>query len=408
MKIAYLTCVYPPYPGGIGVVAEGLAREMSKRGHEVHVFAPNQESGIRNQESGVRVHYLVSWLRFGNAALLPQMLWRLRGFDVAHVLYPFYGVAEFVPLLRRFLKAKIVVHHLMDAVDTGWRGKFFQAHTQYLMPLIFRAAHLILAISEDYFRNSSLVRAYESFDQAPAIEFIPNGVDTELFQPKGGTNSESPANLQIRKFVENSVFVPIILFVGGLDRAHYFKGVDVLIEALRILKWGGVAFNGQIIGEGELRPNFEAHARAAGLLHDEQGEGMPARVTLAQGSVEFLGLVPHEKLPQYYQQATVCVVPSTESIECFSITAAEAQACGIPTIVSDFPGVRTTIEEGVTGLLTRPGDPEELAHQIFKLIEDTALAQKMGQAGRTRAEKFFSWTTIGDKLSTVYEDLSNH
>ncbi|MBI4135524.1 glycosyltransferase family 4 protein [Candidatus Uhrbacteria bacterium] len=380
MRIAYLTCVYPPYPGGIGIVTEGLAREMSKRGHEVHVFTPRQK-GHRPQATGYRLHELRPWLRFGNAALLPQVLWWLKNFDVIHVLYPFFGVAEFVPLLKHMSRAKIVVHHTMDAVDSRWRGHFFRWHARYIMPSIFRAAHRVIVLSEDYAHNSEVEKL-----KLRQVDIVPNGVDTELFQPVD-RNSKLEIRNSESQFPVSSFQFPIILFVGGLDRAHYFKGVEVLIEACRILKDREVKFSCQIIGEGEMRKKYER--QAAGL------------------AVEFVGLVPHEHLPNYYQNATVAVVPSTERVECFSIVAAEAQACGIPAIVSDFPGVRVTIEDGKTGYVVRPGDAEELAGRIQEMVANPEKAQAMGQAGRVRSVELYSWYNIGDKLDVIYKVLKN-
>ena len=113
----------------------------------------------------------------------------------------------------------------------------------------------------------------------------------------------------------------------------------------------------------------------------------------------------HEKMVSYYQTARAVVVPSTERVECFSIVAAEAQACGTPAIVSNFPGVRVTIEDGVTGYVVRPGDPEDLANRIQELIEHPEKAKTMGHAGRARAVKLYSWEKIGEKLASVYENL---
>src|SRR3989338_3843120 len=101
----------------------------------------------------------------------------------------------------------------------------------------------------------------------------------------------------------------------------------------------------------------------------------------------------------------VVAVPSTERVECFSIVAAEAQSCGVPAIVSDFPGARGTIDHGVTGLLVRPGDPEDLASKLFEILEDQSKARKMGQGGRKRMERWFSFKVVGDKLEEIYESL---
>lgn len=372
MRIAYLTCVYPPYPGGIGVAAAGMAKEMEKRGHEVTIVAP---------------HTMRPWIRWGNAAFMPQILWRLRDFDIVHVLYPFYGTAELVLWLKRRSRAKIVVHHMMDAVEVGVLGAFFRWHARYLMPRLFRAADFVAVLSEDYFRNSDVGKL-----GLTQVEVVPHGVDTNLFRPRP------------EKDIPDSRFqIPKVLFVGGLDRAHYFKGVPVLLEACRILKERGVKFKCQIVGDGDMREEYEAQAERVGLLmyrgpaSDASEAGPPY--------IQFVGLVPHDQLSAYYGRAAVCVVPSTERIECFSIVASEAQACGIPVIVTNFPGVRVTIEDGVTGYVVAPADARALADRIQELIEDPACAAAMGKAGRARAERRYSWRVVGDRLEIIYKAL---
>ena len=99
------------------------------------------------------------------------------------------------------------------------------------------------------------------------------------------------------------------------------------------------------------------------------------------------------------------MVPSTARVECFSIVAAEAQSCGIPAIVADFPGVRVTVEGGKTGYVVRPGDPEDLARRVQELVEDPKKAQAMGKAGRKRAVELYDWKKIGETLEHIYEDL---
>jgi len=424
MRIAYLTCVYPPYPGGIGMAAAGMAKEMSKRGHEVHVFTPQYSTPTlsavhRVAHHSVLCNYLKPWIKYGNSAFIPQLIWKLKDVDVIHLLYPFFGAAELLPILRRRSKAKIIVHHTMDAVAQGWLGVFFLLYNKTLMPYIFKQAHTILTLSEDYFRECDLTDVYANFPDAPPIEFVPNGVDTGLFRPlfdyKAPESPKSPESYRtIRKIRINSDIreVPTIVFASGLDHAHYFKGVHVLLMAMKMLKDRGVKCRCQIIGDGNMRAEYEKHAQELGLMrvihNTECSDDQHSVLCMDEHAfVEFLGLIPHEQLPAYYQNATVAVVPSTARVECFSIVAAEAQACGLPVIVSDFPGVRVTIEHNQTGYVVRPGDPEDLANRLQELFENPQQASTMGAKGYQRANELYSWGKIGDKLEKIYESLHN-
>ncbi|MBI2551945.1 glycosyltransferase family 4 protein [Candidatus Uhrbacteria bacterium] len=434
MRIAYLSCVYPPYPGGIGVLAHGMAHEIAERGYTAEVFtlrskgleqAIAQEAGLRSAEgpahtpAKVKVNFINTVLRYGHAGWAPNLARQLSRFDTVHLLYPFFGVAEIIPYLRARTKSKIVVHHTMDAMAEGVLGMIFRLYNQTLMPRIFKQAHLIITLSEDYFRECDLTSVYAAMPASPPIEFIPNGVDTKLFRPtsqsvistkrpmraRGEISHATPDNgVEIPRFARNDKSVPIILFASGLDRAHYFKGVHVLIEAVRILKQRKVPCRGWIIGSGKMQKEYEAHARVAGVLNAECGIKRGA-CQFPEAHLEFLGLAHHQDMPDYYRQAAVAVVPSTARVECFSIVAAEAQACGVPAIVSDFPGVRVTVEDGKTGYVVRPGDPEALADRIGEVIKNPEKSHAMGIAARKRAVELYDWKIIGDKLEKIYKSI---
>lgn len=384
MKIAYLSSTFPPYPGGIGINAYYNAREMARRGHETEVLTPryktNHESpqqskfatgqaGIRNQ--GFVVHYLRPWFSYGNAALLPQLLWRLRKFDIVHLYYPFFGGAEMAALARKIFKFKLAIHYEMDVAGESWLKKFFSFHTRHILPWILKNCDMLFVLSEDYFKNSDIGRLYGKNRNLPPWKVVPNGVDTEHFAP------------------QNNLKSPVILFVAGLDKAHYFKGVPILLEAVKILKEEKFFVKLLIAGEGELKKDYQKKT------HDLDVGDL----------VEFLGLITHDNLPDFYSSGSLFVMPSVGSTESFSIATAEAQACGLPAIVSDLPGMRVTIQNGVTGFLAKPGDAADLAQKIRIVLSDPQLVQKMGEAGRERMERYFSWKVIGDRLVDIYRYL---
>jgi len=376
MRIAYLTPTFPPYPGGIGMNCYYNAREMAKRGFEVEVFTPRygEESEIRNQKSEIKfkIHYLKSVISYGNAALLPQLLWRLRCFDIVHCYYPFFGGAEMAVLARYFKNLKLIIHHEMDVVGEGWQKKFFSWHTRHVLPWILKNSDLVFVLSEDYFNNSDFGRLYKAYKKLPPWQVVPNGVDTELFKPMPNLTS------------------PIVLFAAGLDKAHYFKGVPVLLEAIALLKKENFPVRLRIAGEGELKKEYQKQTNELEI----------------QDQVEFVGLITHDRLPDFYSSGNLFIMPSVGQTESFSIATAEAQACGLPAIVSDLPGMRVTIEDGITGLLIMPGDSRDLARKIKMILSDPTRAAKMGQAGRERMEKMFSWKVMGERLETIYRKLT--
>ncbi len=121
-----------------------------------------------------------------------------------------------------------------------------------------------------------------------------------------------------------------------------------------------------VAGGGELLDEFRDQARAAGI-----GE-----------RVHFLGPVPHAELPGVLRSADLLLL-TTEPPESFGIVLIEAMACGLPTVATEYPGVRAVVDDGETGLVVEPGDAEPVAAAIRRLIEaGPAGRARMGAAGR--------------------------
>ena len=374
MKIAQVVSTYPPYRGGMGKVAHEYTERLRARGHHVHVFTPAYRF---SRDDVPYVHRVPSPVSIGNAGFTPSLFQRLRGFDVVHLHYPFFGGAEPI-IVRRALRddQKLVLTYHMDSVADGAKGWMFRAHEKLLLPWILSRADKIFVSSRDYASSSALARQ-ENVTQK--IDVHPFGVDLDLFHP-----GEEPA---VRQELGVRADMPLVLFVGGLDRAHAFKGLSVLLRALASLArypWHAV-----VIGEGDLRAVYELDARERGL----------------SDRVHFLGSVPDERLPVFYRASDVHCFPSTARSEAFGLVALEAAASGIPTIASDLPGVRQVVLNGETGLLVAPGDVESLTRALTLLLEQVDLRRRLGFSARKRAEAEFAWEPKIDALERAYLNM---
>lgn len=374
MKIAHVVSTYPPYRGGMGNVAHEYTKRLRERGLNVHVFTPLYES-VEDDPS--YVHRVPSPIHAGNAGFVPSLFHRLKGFDVIHLHYPFFGGAE-PTVIGQAIKPhqKLVMTYHMDAVADGIKGALFNLHRKVLLPWITSRADKIFVSSRDYYETSPLV---DQLGDDHRVEVMPFGVDLERFHP--GDELSLRQSLGISE--KDSVFV----FVGGLDEAHYFKGFPVLLESLKELRsypWKCV-----VIGDGELRPSFEDQVRS---------EGMEDRF-------QFLGSVSEEMLPKYLRMSDVHVFPSTRRAEAFGLVALEAAASGIPSIASELPGVRGVVLDGETGLLVPPNNSDALRESLLLLLEQVDLRERLGFSARKRAEQSFDWDPLIDQLAAVYHHL---
>lgn len=342
MRVAVVVSTYPPYRGGMGNAAASHVEALKAAGHDVAVFAPGE--GLR------------PLFRIGNSACAPQLWWKLRGFDVVELHYPFFGGAEWVWLWKKTFgrRKRLAVMYHMDAVGSGLFGAVFRLYRALFLKPVLRAADVVLTASRDYLASSQAA----SVKDDPRVRETPFGVDTERFRPRP----------------DISKIEPLALFIGGLDAAHYFKGVPVLLEAFTDVLKAVPDARLAIVGDGDLRAAYERRALELGI--DKR--------------VWFVGKVPDAHLQECFGHARVHVLPSVDRSEAFGIVTIEAAACGVPSIVSDLPGVRTVVEHGVTGLLVPPNDVRALARALTELLVAEERAAAMGRAARARAERLYA------------------
>jgi glycosyltransferase involved in cell wall biosynthesis len=356
----------------MGNVAREIAERTAVRGEVVTVVTSRTrraDAGIPNSE--FRIRHCAPLLRFGNAAWCPSIGRALEELqpDVVHLHWPFIGgIAPVLAWRRRNPKRRLVVQYHMDLLASGWRWPLFWTYPRWALPRMLAAADRVVVSSFDYAQHGALAR----YVRGLRIVEIPLGVDVERFAPyphppapplpQGGgeTIGFSPS----RKEGEREGVGIAVLFVGGIDRAHAFKGVHVLLEAIARTPDARL----RIVGDGDLRVTYERRARVLGIAD----------------RVMFLGAVSDAELPDVYRSSDVLVLSSTARSEAFGLVLLEAGASGIPVIASDLPGVRSVVVDGETGFLVPPGDVATLANRLGVLAHDRDRARRMGTAGRTR------------------------
>jgi glycosyltransferase involved in cell wall biosynthesis len=382
MKIAIVTPTFPPYAGGIGNVAAFNAKELVKLGHQVTVFTPFYKQ-VKEEFSDLNIKRIPPLFKYGNAAFVPALSWMLEGFDIIHIHYPFFGGAEVVWLHKRKFKkqaAKIVLHYHMDVVGQGMTKLFFKLHRMFILPRIVKMANKVIFTSMDY-GNSSYLAQMAKKNPNKFIE-VPNGVDSNNFVPEA----------KDEKFLakhEINLDEKIILFVGGLDKAHYFKGIEYLIEAVSRLRDAEYKWRLLIVGEGDLKEYYIS------LINQFRLESKTI----------FAGYVPNEDLPKYYNLADVAVLPSVDKSEAFGLALVEAMSCGKPVIASNLPGVRSVVTEKLNGLLVEPKNSDDLAAKINFFLSNPGEAYEFGKAGRNKVKLKYDWSIIGHKLDGIYKGL---
>lgn len=369
MKIAEVVANFPPYFGGIGNSAYQTSIGLKNLGNDVTVYTSNYPKKKYKYLNGLIVKRLNYLLRIGNAPLLLG-LFKMKKTDIIHLHYPFYFGGEIILLLKIFKGSKYVISYHMDVVGTGLLKYVFKIHQKTIMKLILKNACKILVSSMDYANNSELANIKSIKEK---IVEIPYGVELKRFR-KTKRDYKFLVKYDLTK---NNKF---ILFVGGMDRAHYFKGIEILLKAFSLAKTSNTKLI--LIGDGELKNKYMNYAKELGL----------------KDKVCFTGRVADDNLPNFYQICEFLVLPSTDKGEAFGLVTLEAMASGKAVIVSNLPGVRTLVEENKNGLLSIPGSPSDLAKKINYLLSNPQISKQFGKNGRKKVINKYNWDIINKKI----------
>lgn len=361
MKIRHVACIAPPKLGGIGTAALRMVEGLIARGHEAELAVPS----IGEQVGDALVRPWPVRYAWGNAAILADVPALSEGVDVLHLHYPFYGTAEAV--LWNPPPIPVVVSFHMDAMAKDWRGYIFDMHRRCVQPRLLRRASAIIVSSLDYARYSSLSTMREKDPER--VHEIPFFFDERVFFP---TQAHESREGHVRA-----------LFVGGLDRAHDFKGFDHALRAVAMVPEAHLS----VVGDGDARSTYQDLARAMGI----------------QDRVRFLGRVPLEALVQAYQQADVLLFPSISNAEAFGLVAMEAQACGTPVIASDLPGVRIVVRDGETGWCIPVGDVGAIVDRLRWITSHPADMAGFRERAALHARTTYRQERVMDQLEDVYQ-----
>jgi glycosyltransferase involved in cell wall biosynthesis len=286
-----------------------------------------------------------------------------RGLDVVHL---HTALAPDVTLVRAGLLAlagrargcTVVVHAHGGGIQLWLTTRL----RRMLVRLAMRPAHRIVAV---WTTGEHLLRQVLPPDRVRLVE---NGVQLDRFTPAEAGRRHPPR----------------VLYVGLLTPR---KGLLDLLASSRLLRERGVEHELRLLGgtpdEG---PAAEAEVRAA-----------------VDGHAEMLGTRGPEEMPAAYADADIFCLPSWW--EAMPLSVLEAMAAGLPVVATEVGDVARAVRDGETGFVVPPRAPEPLASALEKLLVDAEQRRRMGEAGRARAERYFSADATARAVSELYEEL---
>jgi len=379
MKIGVVTPVFPPYLAGMGNVAYAEALGLQKKGYAVTVLTPDYGRQIGQESDILNIIRIIPKFKFGNAAWINNLPLEFNNLDLVHLHYPFLGgIRAVLKFKKKYPKIPLVVTYHMDLIGIGWKRIFFKIYSFLTIEKIINMADKVVVSSLDYVESGLLKK--QLLKQPKKFTEVPFGVNLET------VNNLSKE--EIRRVLNINSDAKILLFVGGLDKAHYFKGLQILIEAFKKLVESDNLLKLIIIGDGDLRSYYEKKVSKL-LLGDE---------------VLFLGKIKTEQLSNYYAIADLFVLPSLDSSEAYGMVLLEAMAQGTPVATSNLPGVRGLVKMG-GGETFLPGNCQSLQEVVKKMLDNDILRKEIGNQAKKWVKENRSIDIEINKLETVYKEV---
>lgn len=208
----------------------------------------------------------------------------------------------------------------------------------------------------------------------PRPHIVPMGVDVTRFQ--SGQRTKLRQGLP-----ENGL---VLLFVGRLVEQ---KGADNLLEAFTLLPPALRARTSLwIVGDGQDRGRLEQQAQTLGI----------------DGKVRFWGHISNDLLPDFYAAADLFVVPSG-SVEGQGVVLTEAFAARVCVLATRAGGIEEVLEDGITGVLVPPRQPQQLAHAIADLLSDRALRKRLAENALARVNRLYDIEKTAKEFELLYQ-----
>lgn len=209
------------------------------------------------------------------------------------------------------------------------------------------------------------------------FEITPFGVDMELFNPNKRTRKEDDGSF----------------IVGTVKSLSVKYGISYLLRAVaEVKKQGIVPIKLRIAGKGPQEAEY--HKLAAELGIDD--------------ITTWLGVISQEEAAKEWANMDVAIIPSILESESFGVSAVEAQACGIPVIISDIPGLMEATKPGKTSVVVPRCDYLRIAEQINNFYYNLAKKKGMGYSGRIFVMENYELNHCFSQVENLFSNYVYH
>ncbi|HTH93050.1 MAG TPA: glycosyltransferase family 4 protein [Candidatus Paceibacterota bacterium] len=372
--VTVVASYFYPKVGGLETIAYTTAKMLQESGnYTVSIISSNYDGkGYRKDMiDGMTVHRLPIAFRLSNTPInfaWSKMITKI--FDeekpsLVHTHSPVPFMADVAAAVAHKKHIPLVVTYHSGSMRKGnfILDLIIGVYELYFLKKLLQRADHIVAVARNF-----IPVVFPQFINK--VSFIPTGVDLERFKKTAVPNNERVA------------------FVGRVELSSMWKGIEYLIKAMAIVIKKRPSATLEIVGGGD----------ALGL-YTQQAKDLNIQDNFITPGPQY-----GAELVKAFERMNVMVLPSTSDSEAFSVSLVEAMASGRPIIGTNIGGTPQVIDNGVTGLIVEPKNPQALAEAIEKIISDHAFAQALGDAGSLKAQGF-SWEIQTGKYIEIYNSL---
>jgi len=375
-KVLMIAADFPPQLGGVATYSLALARTLRQAGIDLSVVTPVPGRG--RSTDGVPVARASMLLNFKYLKILPLTFLTFasclkRRPDLALLMKCNHeGVVG--ALARKLLGIRYVVAaYGSEILAFGGNPRL-----RRFMTWLYRGAERVLVdsaytgglVGDLGVAPEKIVVAHPGLD--PVADAPPDAADAEALRGRLGLEGKR-----------------VMLTVSRIVRR---KGHDKVAEALATLKDAYPDLVWVVAGDGQDRPYVEGLVRSLGL----------------EDRVRMIGRRPAEEIDLLYRVADLFVMPSRREgidVEGFGIAFVEAALRRLPVVAGRHGGVPEAVGDGVSGILVDPGDGLDVARGIRALLDDPALARRLGDSGRERAVREFGRKRQAGLLAAMFAGI---
>jgi len=350
-----------PDAGGAEVHLHEILRRIAERGHGVTLVCSNFDRGAESDNiDGIRIIRKGKW--YNANYVIPFFIKKyLKDHKYDLIVEDINKIPFLLPAITD-TKVLVIVPHLFGGAVFNETNAVFASYVymfERFIPFVYQSCRFI-AISPST-RDDLISRGIPS----DRIDVVLCGLDHSLFKVLDGT----------QRFDD-----PTIVHFG---RIRKYKRIDMVIRAFAMIKERFPTARLLIIGEGPYKQHLHVFAQSLGL----------------NGSVEFTGAVSAAELVKILNRSHIFINASAK--EGWGLTVVEANACGMPVIASNRPGLKDSLKDGVSGYLVEYGDVAGFAGRACELLGNEKLWQAMS-SGALKTASFLTWEKTADEMEKLF------